>query len=60
MKKDACGSKIKEYNLWTETDGVQEVKVYLRSLREIVVDLLQHLGYRDFKYLDFEYRECDG
>ena len=44
MITDACGTKIKEYNLWTETDGLQEVKVYLRSLREIIIDLLRHLG----------------
>jgi hypothetical protein len=43
-----------------ETDGLQEVKVYLRSLREIIIDLLWHLGYRDFQYLYFEYRECNG
>ncbi len=60
MITDACGTKIKEYDLWTETDELQEAKVFLRSLREIVIDLLQHLGYRDFQYLYFEYRECNG
>ena len=46
--------------MWREIDGVQDVKVYLRSLREIVKDLLQHFGYRDLQYLHFEYREIDG
>jgi hypothetical protein len=41
--------------VWSEIDGVQDVKVYLRSLREIVKDLLQHFGYRDLQYLHFEY-----
>ena len=60
MISDSCCSKITEHNLWREIDGVQDVKVFLRSLREIVEDLPQHLGYRDLKYLHFEYREIIG
>jgi hypothetical protein len=36
MISDSCSSKITEHDLWREIDGVQEVKVYSRSLREIV------------------------
>jgi hypothetical protein len=57
---DSCKGKIKEYDLWTEMDGLQEVKLYLRTLRQIIEDLLRHLGYRDLQYLHFEYRECNG
>ena len=60
MISDSCSSKITEHDLWREIDGVQDVKVYLRSLREIVEDLLQHLGYRELQYLHFEYQEVDG
>ena len=57
---DSCKGKITEYDLWTEMDGLQEVKLYLRTLRQIIEDLLRHLGYRDLQYLHFEYRECNG
>jgi hypothetical protein len=57
---DSCKGKIREYDLWTEMDGLQEVKLYLRTLRQIIEDLLRHLGYRDLQYLHFEYRECNG
>jgi len=46
---DSCKGKIKEYDLWTEMDGLQEVKLYLRTLRQIIEDLLWHLGYRDLR-----------
>ena len=39
---------------------MHEVKLYLRTLRQIIEDLLRHLGYRDLHYLHFEYRECNG
>ena len=38
-------------------DGLQEVKLYLRTLLQIIENLLRHLGYRDLQYLHFEYRE---
>jgi hypothetical protein len=57
---DSCKGKITEYDLKTEMDGLQEVKLYLRTLRQIIEDLLRHLGYRDLQYLHFEYRECNG
>ena len=59
---DSCRGKITEHDLWTELemDGLQEVKLYLRTLRQIIEDLLRHLGYRDLQYLHFEYRECNG
>ncbi len=60
MISDSCLSKISEHDLSRTIDGEQEVKVYLRSLREIVEDLLQHLGYRDLQYLHIEYREVNG
>ena len=62
MISDSSSSKILEYDLWRESDGVQdsEVKVYLRLLRQIIADLLRHLGYRDLQYLHFEYREMHG
>ena len=28
---DSCRGKITEYDLWTEMDGLQEVKLYLRT-----------------------------
>ena len=57
---DSCRGKITEYDLWTEMDGLQEVKLYVRNLRHIIEDLLRHLGYRDLQYLHFEYREMNG
>jgi hypothetical protein len=42
---DSCKGKITEYDLWTEMDGLQEVKLYLRTLRQIIEDLLRHLRY---------------
>ena len=60
MISDSCHSKITEHDLWREIDGVQDVKVFLRFLLEIVEDLLQHLGYRDLQYLHFECREIIG
>ena len=60
MISDSCRSKITEHDLWREIDGVQDVKVYLRSLPEIVNDLLLHLGYHDLQYLHFEYQEVYG
>ena len=62
MISDSSSSKILEYNLWRESGGVQdsEVKVYLRLLRQIIADLLGHLGYRVLQYLHFEYRELHG
>ncbi len=56
----SCRGKITEYDLWTEMDGLQEVKLYVRNLQHIIKDLLQHLGYRDLQYLHFEYREMNG
>ncbi len=60
MISDSCASKISEFDLWKEIDGKQEVKVYLRSLRHIVEDLLAESEYRDLQYLHFEFREADG
>jgi hypothetical protein len=41
MISDSSSSKILEYDLWRESDGVQdsEVKVYLKLLRQIIADL---------------------
>ena len=46
---DSCKGKITEYDLWTKMDGLQEVKLYLRTQRQIIEDLLRHLGYRDLQ-----------
>jgi hypothetical protein len=53
-------SKISEFDLWRKVDGIHDVKVYLRSLKHTVEDLLAELGYRDLQYLHFEYCEVDG
>jgi len=42
---NSCRGKITEYDLWTEMDDLQEVKLYVRILRRIIKDLLLHLGY---------------
>ena len=42
---DSCKGKITEYDLWTEMDGLQEVKLYMRNLQRIIKDLPLHLGY---------------
>ena len=42
---DCSRSKISEYDLWTKADGKQEVKVYLRSLKLIIQDILADLGF---------------
>ncbi len=57
---DSCRGKITEYDLQTEMDGLQEVKLYVRNLRHIIEDLLLHLEYRDLQYLHFEQREING
>jgi hypothetical protein len=59
MISDSSASKISEFDLWGKMDGKQEIKVYLRSLRHIVEDLLAEMGYRGLQYLHFEYREVD-
>ena len=56
----SSGSKIYEYDFWTKDDGKQEVKLYLRSLRQIIEGILAYLGFRNLQYLWFEYREVDG
>ena len=55
MISDSSSSKILEYNLWRESDGVQdsEVKVYFRLLRQIIADLLLLLGYLVLQYHHF-------
>jgi hypothetical protein len=60
MISDSCSSKISEFDLRTKMDGKQEVKLYLRSLRHIVEDLIAEMGYQNLQYLHFEYREVDG
>jgi hypothetical protein len=57
---DCSRSKISEYDLWTQADGKQEVKVYLRSLTQIVEGIFADLGFRNRQYLHFEYREKKG
>ena len=57
---DCSRSKISGYDLWTQVDGKQEVKVYLRSLKQIVEGILADLGFRNRQYLYFEYREKNG
>ena len=60
LVSDCSRSKISEYDLWTKDDGKQEVKVYLRSLRQIVEGILADLGFKNLQYLWFEYREENG
>ena len=57
---DCSRSKISEYDLWTQGDGKQEVKAYLRSLKQIVEGILADLGFKNLQYLWFEYREVNG
>ena len=54
---DCSRSKISEYDLWTKGDGKQEVKVFLRSLKQIVEGILADIGFKDRQYLWFEYRQ---
>ena len=49
----SSGSKIYEYDFWTKDDGKQEVKLYLRSLKQIVDGILAELGFRNLQYLWF-------
>ncbi len=42
----SSGSKIYEYDFWTKDDGKQEVKLYLRSLRQIIEVILAELGFQ--------------
>ncbi len=49
MITDACSTRIKEYDLWTETDGLQEVKVYLRLLREIIIQRIRCFPFKSDK-----------
>jgi hypothetical protein len=60
MISDSSSSKISEFDLWRKIDGKQDVKVYLRSLRRIIEELVAHLGYRNCQYLHFEYKEING
>ena len=60
LVSDCSRSKISEYNLWTKADGKQEVKAYLRSLKQIVEDILADLGFGNLQYLWFEYQEVNG
>jgi hypothetical protein len=57
---DCSRSKISEYDLWTQGDGKQEVKAYLRSLKQIVEGIFADLGFKNLQYLWFEYREVNG
>jgi hypothetical protein len=57
---DCSRSKISEYDLWTKGDGKQEVKVFLRSLKQIVEGILADIGFKDRQYLWFEYRQMNG
>ena len=56
----SSGSKIYEYDFCTKDNGKHEVKLYLRSLRQIIEGILAYLGFRNIQYLWFEYREVDG
>ena len=56
----SSGRKIYEYDFCTKDNGKQEVKLYLRSLRQIIQGILAYLGFRNLQYLWFEYREVDG
>ena len=53
-------SNIYEYDFCTKDYGKQELKLYLRSLRQIIEGILAYLGFRNLQYLWFEYREVDG
>ena len=52
----SSGSNIYEYDFCTKDNGKQEVKLYLRSLRQIIEGILAYLGFRNIQYLWFEYR----
>ena len=56
----SSGSKIDEYNFWTKDDGKQEVKLYLRSLKQIIEGIWANLRFRNLQYLWVEYREVNG
>ena len=56
----SSGSKIFEYDFWKKDDGKQEVKLNLRSLKQIIKGILADLGFRNLQYLWFEYREVSG
>jgi hypothetical protein len=49
-----------QYYLWTQDDDKQEVKVYLRSLKQLVEGILTDLGFKNLQYLWFKYREVNG
>ncbi len=56
----SSGSKLFECDFWTMDDGKQEVKLYLRSLKQIIEGIVADLGFRNLQYLWFEYREVEG
>ena len=41
---DSCKGKIREYDLWTEMDGLQEVKLYLRTLISSIDSTFNPIG----------------
>ena len=56
----SSGSNIYEYYFCTMDHGKQEVKLYLRSLRQIIEGIFAYLGFRNLQYLWFEYQEVAG
>ena len=58
----SSGSNVYEYDFCTKDNGKQEVKLYLRSPRQIIEGILAYLGFRNIQYRYyrwFEYREVD-
>jgi hypothetical protein len=56
-----CGrSKISEYDLCTQAYGKQEVRVFLRSLRQIAEGILADLRFENIQYLWSEFKEKSG
>ena len=47
----SSGRKIHEYDFWTKDYSKQEVKLYLRSLRQIIEGILAYLGFQNLQYL---------
>jgi hypothetical protein len=51
----SSGCKISEYEFWTKNDGKQEVKLYLRSLKQIIEGILAEVEFRNLEDFWFEY-----
>lgn len=54
------GGTIQEFDFWKQEDGDQEVKLFVRLLRQIIEDLLAIPRFKDCQYLSFEMHERNG